>query len=68
MGCLGLNQEQLVAMPCNLVRMLQLGVQRDVPNFSRVRVQEEELCWSCPRTMVLTQSSRRASRNHKEQQ
>eukprot|EP00965_Chrysotila_dentata_P185205 6114127-Pleurochrysis_carterae.AAC.1 len=24
--------------------MLQVGVQRDVPNFSEVRVQEEELC------------------------
>eukprot|EP00965_Chrysotila_dentata_P124300 4109123-Pleurochrysis_carterae.AAC.1 len=36
-----LNQEQVVAMPCNLVRMLQ---GRDVPSFSRVQVQEEELC------------------------
>ena len=44
MGYSGLNQEQVVAMPCNLVRMLQVGVRRDVPNFSRVRVQEEELC------------------------
>eukprot|EP00965_Chrysotila_dentata_P083246 2746586-Pleurochrysis_carterae.AAC.1 len=31
-------------MPCNLVRMLQLGVRRDVPNFSGLRVQEEKLC------------------------
>eukprot|EP00965_Chrysotila_dentata_P133605 4418537-Pleurochrysis_carterae.AAC.1 len=31
-------------MPCNLVRMLQVGVRREVPNFSRVRVQEEKLC------------------------
>ena len=44
MGYSGLNQEQVVAMPCNLVRMLKVGVPRDVPNFSRVQVQEEELC------------------------
>eukprot|EP00965_Chrysotila_dentata_P113798 3761507-Pleurochrysis_carterae.AAC.1 len=44
MGYSGLNQEPVVAMPCNLVGMLQVSVQRDVPNFSRVRVQEEELC------------------------
>eukprot|EP00965_Chrysotila_dentata_P167322 5525000-Pleurochrysis_carterae.AAC.1 len=44
MGYSGLNQEHVVAMPCNLVRMLQVGVRRDVPNFSRVRVQKEELC------------------------
>eukprot|EP00965_Chrysotila_dentata_P180500 5958551-Pleurochrysis_carterae.AAC.1 len=54
-------------MPSNLVRMLQVGVQRDMPNFSGVRAQEEELCqplvwmtiaarmpssWSCPWTMI----------------
>eukprot|EP00965_Chrysotila_dentata_P069870 2308277-Pleurochrysis_carterae.AAC.1 len=39
-----LHQEQVVARPCNLVKMLQVGVRRGVPNFSRVRVQEEELC------------------------
>eukprot|EP00965_Chrysotila_dentata_P217174 6189830-Pleurochrysis_carterae.AAC.1 len=44
MGYSGLNQEQVVAMPCNLVRMLQIGVRRDMLNFSGVRVQEEELC------------------------
>eukprot|EP00965_Chrysotila_dentata_P180553 5960557-Pleurochrysis_carterae.AAC.1 len=44
MGYSGLNQEQVVVMPCNLVRMLQVGVRRDVPNFSGVPVQEEELC------------------------
>eukprot|EP00965_Chrysotila_dentata_P173599 5731181-Pleurochrysis_carterae.AAC.1 len=43
MGYSGLNQEQVGAMPCNLVRMLQVGVRRDVPNFSGVRVQGEEL-------------------------
>eukprot|EP00965_Chrysotila_dentata_P087911 2902604-Pleurochrysis_carterae.AAC.1 len=31
-------------MPCNLVRMLQVGVRRDMPDFSGVRVQEEKLC------------------------
>eukprot|EP00965_Chrysotila_dentata_P048573 1611189-Pleurochrysis_carterae.AAC.1 len=31
-------------MRCNLVRMLKVGVRRDVPNFSGVRVQREELC------------------------
>eukprot|EP00965_Chrysotila_dentata_P062255 2062705-Pleurochrysis_carterae.AAC.1 len=30
-------------MPCNLVRMLQVEVQRDVPTFRSVVVQEEEL-------------------------
>eukprot|EP00965_Chrysotila_dentata_P097121 3210107-Pleurochrysis_carterae.AAC.1 len=44
MGYSGLNQEHVVAMPCNLVRTLQVGVRRDVPNFSGVRVQEGELC------------------------
>eukprot|EP00965_Chrysotila_dentata_P129027 4265374-Pleurochrysis_carterae.AAC.1 len=43
MGYSGVNQEQVVARPCNLVRMLQVGVRRDLPNFSGVRVQEEEL-------------------------
>eukprot|EP00965_Chrysotila_dentata_P113999 3769796-Pleurochrysis_carterae.AAC.1 len=42
-GYSGLNLEQVVAMPCNLVRM-QVGVRRDVPNFNGVRVQEEKLC------------------------
>eukprot|EP00965_Chrysotila_dentata_P134807 4458751-Pleurochrysis_carterae.AAC.1 len=31
-------------MQCIVVRMLQLGVRRDVPNFRSVEVQEEELC------------------------
>eukprot|EP00965_Chrysotila_dentata_P126401 4178011-Pleurochrysis_carterae.AAC.1 len=44
MGYSGLNQEQVETTPCNLVRMLQVGVRRGVPNFSGVRVQEEELC------------------------
>eukprot|EP00965_Chrysotila_dentata_P079173 2610638-Pleurochrysis_carterae.AAC.1 len=44
MGYSGLIQEKLVAMPCNLVEMLRVGVRRDVLNFSGVRVQEEELC------------------------
>eukprot|EP00965_Chrysotila_dentata_P012404 408193-Pleurochrysis_carterae.AAC.1 len=44
MGCSGLNDEHVVATPCNLVRMLQVGVQRDVPSFSGVRVHKEELC------------------------
>eukprot|EP00965_Chrysotila_dentata_P114066 3772012-Pleurochrysis_carterae.AAC.1 len=44
MGYSGLNQEQVVAMPCNLVKMLQVGVRRDVPNFRSVVVQEDELC------------------------
>eukprot|EP00965_Chrysotila_dentata_P094013 3107125-Pleurochrysis_carterae.AAC.1 len=46
MGYSGLNQEQVVAMLCNLVRMLKVGVHRDVPNFRSVVVQEEELCYS----------------------
>eukprot|EP00965_Chrysotila_dentata_P024915 826550-Pleurochrysis_carterae.AAC.1 len=29
----------VVAMPCDLVTMLQVGVRRDVPNFSGMRVQ-----------------------------
>eukprot|EP00965_Chrysotila_dentata_P025265 839583-Pleurochrysis_carterae.AAC.1 len=44
MGYSGPNQAQAVAMPCNLVKMLQVDVRRDVPNFSGVRVQEGELC------------------------
>eukprot|EP00965_Chrysotila_dentata_P173838 5738817-Pleurochrysis_carterae.AAC.1 len=44
MGYSGLNQEQVVAMTCNLVRMLQIGVRRDVPNLRSVVVQEEQLC------------------------
>eukprot|EP00965_Chrysotila_dentata_P133036 4399063-Pleurochrysis_carterae.AAC.2 len=44
MGYSGLNQKQIVAMPCNLIRMLQVGVRRDVPNFRSVVVQEEWLC------------------------
>eukprot|EP00965_Chrysotila_dentata_P013484 446923-Pleurochrysis_carterae.AAC.1 len=44
MGYSGPNQEQVVAIPSNLVRMLQVGVRRDVPNFRSVVVQEEELC------------------------
>eukprot|EP00965_Chrysotila_dentata_P075455 2491644-Pleurochrysis_carterae.AAC.1 len=44
MGYLGLKQEQVVAMLCNLVRMLQVGVQRDVINFRSVVAQQEELC------------------------
>eukprot|EP00965_Chrysotila_dentata_P237460 6201917-Pleurochrysis_carterae.AAC.1 len=43
-ACSALNREQIMAMPCNLVRMLQVGVQRDMPSFSEVQVQEEELC------------------------
>eukprot|EP00965_Chrysotila_dentata_P099655 3294016-Pleurochrysis_carterae.AAC.5 len=46
MGHSSLNEEQVVATPCNLVGMLRVGVRRDVPNFSGVRVQEEELCQS----------------------
>eukprot|EP00965_Chrysotila_dentata_P166033 5482141-Pleurochrysis_carterae.AAC.1 len=67
MGYSGLNQEQIVAMPCNLVRILQIGVRRDVSNFRALVVQEEEPCqhvvrmtnaavipsgWSCPRTRI----------------
>eukprot|EP00965_Chrysotila_dentata_P118233 3908214-Pleurochrysis_carterae.AAC.1 len=33
-------------MPSNLVGMLEAGVRRDVPNFRKVRVQEEGLCQS----------------------
>eukprot|EP00965_Chrysotila_dentata_P184088 6078304-Pleurochrysis_carterae.AAC.1 len=44
MGYSGLNQEQVVAMPCNWFTMLRVGVQRDVPNFRSVVVQEKELC------------------------
>eukprot|EP00965_Chrysotila_dentata_P236649 6201439-Pleurochrysis_carterae.AAC.1 len=40
----GLNHEQVVAMPDNLVEMLQVDVRRDVPSFSGVRVREEKLC------------------------
>eukprot|EP00965_Chrysotila_dentata_P160443 5297582-Pleurochrysis_carterae.AAC.1 len=44
-GYSGLNQDQtVVAMPCNLVRILKVGVRRDVPNFRNVVVQKEELC------------------------
>eukprot|EP00965_Chrysotila_dentata_P017521 582134-Pleurochrysis_carterae.AAC.3 len=43
MGCSGPNQEQVVAMPYNLVRMLQVGVRRDLPNFSGMQIQEEKL-------------------------
>eukprot|EP00965_Chrysotila_dentata_P216571 6189453-Pleurochrysis_carterae.AAC.2 len=44
MGFPGLKQEQVVAIPCNSVRMLQVGVRRDEARLSRVRVQEEEFC------------------------
>eukprot|EP00965_Chrysotila_dentata_P030534 1016585-Pleurochrysis_carterae.AAC.1 len=44
MGYSCLNEERVVAMPCNLVMMLQVGVRQDVSHFSGVRVQEEELC------------------------
>eukprot|EP00965_Chrysotila_dentata_P185890 6136974-Pleurochrysis_carterae.AAC.1 len=36
MGYLDLNQEQVAAMPCNLVRILRVGVRR----VSRVKFQE----------------------------
>eukprot|EP00965_Chrysotila_dentata_P016960 562801-Pleurochrysis_carterae.AAC.1 len=45
MGNSNLSQEQvIVAMPCNLDRMLQVGARRDVPNFRSVVLREEELC------------------------
>eukprot|EP00965_Chrysotila_dentata_P000592 18985-Pleurochrysis_carterae.AAC.1 len=44
MGYSGLDQERVVAQPCNLVNILQIGVQKDMPNNRSVLVPEEELC------------------------
>eukprot|EP00965_Chrysotila_dentata_P036514 1214780-Pleurochrysis_carterae.AAC.3 len=78
MGHSSLDQEQVVAMPQNLVRMLQVGVRKDMPIFSGVQLQEEELCqpvvWmtivAMPFRLVLPKDDDfqlNLQRNHEEQ-